>query len=675
MPKTKISEFSTTPANNTDIDSINIAEGCAPSGINDAIRELMAQLKDFQTGAVGDSFNGPVGTTTAAAGAFTTLSASGAVTLSGGTANGVAYLNGSKVVTSGSALTFDGTNFVNTAGFLGTTQSGATSSYFIAKNSVATSGVVFGAHSSGAGYIDVINNNPLFFAVNDTEAMRLTSTSLYTASGISVGIGTSTPTYKLQIKGSGAQGAVVTSTSGSASLILENFTGSGNYAYIQYNGHSGSGLQFYDTANVTARMTLDSSGNLGLGVSPSGWGSSSAISPVLVIKHNGNALWSPNANETILTNNAYYTGTSWTYNGSFQATQYSQLAGVHRWLNAPSGTAGDAITFTQAMTLSAGGNLGLGETSPVNLLSLKYSATDFGASILVNNTSAASGATPSMRFVNASSSAGLVIGKHASGFSDSNLAYINQETNAPLAFFTNNTERARIDSSGTFRVKGAGTAGSTDALQISGSAPASAMTLDSSGNLLVGTTSELGARFNSSSGTRAWAGWFQQVNNAGNSVVMTEYSTGAPNNTTDYFGLFRDTGGQRIQLRSNGGIGNFSANDVNLSDRREKTNFTPATSYLDKICAIPVQTFNYIDQNLEEDGGLTLGVVAQDVQAVAPELVMESNWAKEGDEPKMRLSIYQTDLQYALMKCIQEQQAIIESMRTEIDALKAKVGA
>ena len=50
MAKTKISEFSATPANNTDIDSINIAEGCAPSGINDAIRELMAQLKDFQTG-------------------------------------------------------------------------------------------------------------------------------------------------------------------------------------------------------------------------------------------------------------------------------------------------------------------------------------------------------------------------------------------------------------------------------------------------------------------------------------------------------------------------------------------------------------------------------------------------------------------------------------------------
>jgi hypothetical protein len=83
MPKTKISEFSATPANNTDIDSINIAEGCAPSGINDAIRELMAQLKDFQTGAVGDSFNGPIGTSTAAAGAFTTLSASSTLGVTG----------------------------------------------------------------------------------------------------------------------------------------------------------------------------------------------------------------------------------------------------------------------------------------------------------------------------------------------------------------------------------------------------------------------------------------------------------------------------------------------------------------------------------------------------------------------------------------------------------------
>ena len=54
MAKTKISEYDSTAANNTDVDGINIAESCPPSGINNAIREVMAHLKDFITGASGD---------------------------------------------------------------------------------------------------------------------------------------------------------------------------------------------------------------------------------------------------------------------------------------------------------------------------------------------------------------------------------------------------------------------------------------------------------------------------------------------------------------------------------------------------------------------------------------------------------------------------------------------
>jgi hypothetical protein len=55
MPKVKLSEYSQTAANNTDINSINLAEGMLPSDVNNAIRELMKQLKDFQVGAQGDS--------------------------------------------------------------------------------------------------------------------------------------------------------------------------------------------------------------------------------------------------------------------------------------------------------------------------------------------------------------------------------------------------------------------------------------------------------------------------------------------------------------------------------------------------------------------------------------------------------------------------------------------
>jgi hypothetical protein len=56
MAKNKISEWSPTPALNTDVGGIDIAEGCAPSGINNAIREVMAQVKDQQSGTDADNF-------------------------------------------------------------------------------------------------------------------------------------------------------------------------------------------------------------------------------------------------------------------------------------------------------------------------------------------------------------------------------------------------------------------------------------------------------------------------------------------------------------------------------------------------------------------------------------------------------------------------------------------
>jgi len=56
MAKTKISEYSATSASNTDISNINIAEGCSPANVNNAIRTLMAQLKDQQDGTSGDPF-------------------------------------------------------------------------------------------------------------------------------------------------------------------------------------------------------------------------------------------------------------------------------------------------------------------------------------------------------------------------------------------------------------------------------------------------------------------------------------------------------------------------------------------------------------------------------------------------------------------------------------------
>ena len=51
MAKTNITLYSSTPSSNTDINNINIDENCPASGLNNAIRELMAHLKNVDTGS------------------------------------------------------------------------------------------------------------------------------------------------------------------------------------------------------------------------------------------------------------------------------------------------------------------------------------------------------------------------------------------------------------------------------------------------------------------------------------------------------------------------------------------------------------------------------------------------------------------------------------------------
>jgi hypothetical protein len=153
------------------------------------------------------------------------------------------------------------------------------------------------------------------------------------------------------------------------------------------------------------------------------------------------------------------------------------------------------------------------------------------------------------------------------------------------------------------------------------------------------------------------------------SGVNISYPNSSDTSSTNSYLYCQNSVGVRVNLKNDGGINNYSGNNSNLSDRREKKDFEPSKLYLETICAIPVQTFNYIDQS---DDIKTLGVVAQDVQEVAPELVHESNWGTE-ENPRIRLSVYQTDLQFALMKSIQELKTIVDAQSAEIAELKAKV--
>ena len=98
MSKTKISEYSSTAADNTDIGGVNIAEGMAPSDVNNAMREQMSQLKEFLDGSSGDTI------TTAKIVATTAEILSGASVTGTATFNSAVVMSGESTLSGGSLL-------------------------------------------------------------------------------------------------------------------------------------------------------------------------------------------------------------------------------------------------------------------------------------------------------------------------------------------------------------------------------------------------------------------------------------------------------------------------------------------------------------------------------------------------------------------------------------------
>jgi hypothetical protein len=255
----------------------------------------------------------------------------------------VAYLNGSKVLTTGSALTFDGTALApdGTGRTLGTSSlrwgtvfatSFADGTDQLVGSSGATARFGFGASWTSQT-----------FAISGTEQMRLTSTGL--------GIGTSSPVIKLDVVDAG-------------NTFVAKFKGAGgsNFVAIGTTGF-GASINGY-TAGFAAAADLvlqPNGGNLGLGVTPStGWAGYKAIQVGTGASFGGYA----SDVLAFVGSNCYNDNTNWRYLVSGNvATRYQQSGGTHTWYTAASGTAGNAITFTQALTLSAVGNLLLGGTA------------------------------------------------------------------------------------------------------------------------------------------------------------------------------------------------------------------------------------------------------------------------------------------------------------------------
>jgi hypothetical protein len=172
-----------------------------------------------------------------------------------------------------------------------------------------------------------------------------------------VGIGTTAPQARLHVKDSSG-GANGTIWLGSATYYGTLQHDAGSTGANIYNVATASGGGHLFQRGGTTQMALDTSGNLGLGVTPSAWGSNFRAMDVGTYT----SLAQSTSGYSRLANNCYNNNTNWIYRNTATATLYEAGGGSHVWYNAASGTAGNNISFTQAMTLNASGGLSVGNT-------------------------------------------------------------------------------------------------------------------------------------------------------------------------------------------------------------------------------------------------------------------------------------------------------------------------
>lgn len=288
---------------------------------------------------------------------------------------------------------------------------------------------------------------------------------------------------------------------------------------------------------------------------------------------------------------------------------------------------GNAITVqanTTAMTIDSYGNVGIGTTTPVSGMKLTVNGVSYSTQQTMPN--------------NAGTYNGSTAGFHLFPFSDNNLYF--DWTDAGAIVFRNNgiNERMRIDSSG---------------------------------NLLVGTTTA-SAQFYVLSASNVVSGRFQNALTSGTTIDVLQSLSNQAAGTGFYLARFYSAGTPQFAVRGDGTIFAQNTTVQSISDERLKENITDSTDGLNIIAALKPRRFNW-KEGYGNNKKNQLGFIAQEVETVFPEAV--DVWHMDEENTEEYKSVGASALIPVLVKAIQELKATVDAQAAEITALKAKVGA
>jgi len=527
-----------------------------------------------------------------------------------------------------------------------------------------------------------------------------TNTLYVDAANNRVGVGTASPSDVLEVR-FGSNGYITASNSTDTNTGIK-VGNTGRIYGIFADGGSGASnsLRFFDFTASAERMRLDTSGNLGLGVTPSAWGTASSSRAQQIGTSLSFLSFGAAGQGAHVGGNTWWDGTNWKYVNSTGAVRYEldNAGSSHKWYVAASGTAGNNITFTQAMTLDASGNLGVGGTAASGVR-LHVESSDTQVTIKDNNTNKNASPSTYINFEAANARAGYI------GYPGANDLYINNESSGAIFFYTSAVERARITSGGSFlmaanSVIGLNTSDGSDngylalvgagadgenrggGIYLHGNERSS-----DAGDIVLQAGNVAGGGITFRTGASVDRGYFAAsgeflVNTASANGQLTAKST-TNDGTSFALGTQSNAGTDLFRVRGDGALymglaGNSPYNLTtgsaanafldsggylyrSTSSLKYKTDIEDATHGLTEVLALRPVTYKGINDGDKVFGGL----IAEEVhEAGLSEFVV---YDAEGQPD----ALHYGNMVSLLVKAVQEQQAMIMALEARLEALEA----